>query len=84
MKRNAPVEVALGVIGLEPNYFAVFVDRLLQFPAGLQGIAQVVMGLDVIRLESDGRAKLGSRVLQLSLGTQGRGELIMAEGATLA
>ena len=75
MKGNPQIVMALGMTGLEPNHFAVFANRLLQFPPRLQGVAEVVMGLDVIWLEPDGRAKLGGRLCQLSLGTQGRGEL---------
>ena len=41
------------VVGLEPDRFAVFGDRLVQLPLGVQGHAEVVVGRAVVGLEPD-------------------------------
>ena len=72
--------MGLGVIGLEPQRFAVLGDRLVQLPLIGQGDAEVGVGLGVIGLEPQCFTVLGDRLVQLPLVVRAMPRLLWASG----
>ena len=76
----AKVTASIGKVRLEPESLAELGDRLLQFPLGVQGEGELVMGFELNGIEPQCFAELGDRLLQFPLGAQGAAVVVMGIG----
>ena len=79
--------MGLGVVGLEPDRLAMFVDGLVGLPLDTQGDAEVVVGLGVVGFEPDRLAVFVDGLVGLPLVLQGlscRGFRMFVRGRDLS